>query len=275
MYKKIKELNIKPKIYSKYTAKELWVDNHRSKQMLNYHLNEDIDVSSNNKNYIEDTVKFIVNRFQLDKNKDIIDFGCGPGLYTNRLANYTNVTGIDFSKESLDYAVKTSKNLDVKYILEDYLKIELDKKYDLITMIMYDICALSKEQRKQLFIKFKNILKKDGYIYFDVLSHNAYNKKNEETYYEHLQLNGFWSENDYYAFVNTYKYDSEKIILDKYHIIEENRSYDIYNWLKYYTIEELKNELYEVGITIKEYYNNMTGEKYTENSDTIAIVAEI
>ena len=41
----------------------------------------------------------------------IADFGCGPGLYAQRLARAgLNVTGIDFSANSLQYAREVASN---------------------------------------------------------------------------------------------------------------------------------------------------------------------
>lgn len=56
----------------------------------------------------------------------------------------------------------------------------------------------------------------------------------ESTGYELNQLNGFWSPNDYYSFMNTFKYEQEKVILDKYAIIEESGKRVVYNWLQYF-----------------------------------------
>lgn len=58
------------------------------KQMLEYHLNQSIDASSRNKGFIERSVEWMVSRFEVDKNSEIADFGCGPGLYTNMLAEH-------------------------------------------------------------------------------------------------------------------------------------------------------------------------------------------
>ena len=54
----------------------------------------------------------------------------------------------------------------------------------------------------------------------DVYSLNSFNQKEESATYELNQLNGFWSPVDYYCFVNTFKYEKEKVTLDKYTIIE-------------------------------------------------------
>ena len=94
------------------------------------------------------------------------------------------------------------------------------KTFDLIIMIMCDYCALSPAQRKIMLEKFKKILKPKGSILLDVYSLNAFDKKEESATYEKNQLFGFWSRNDYYAFVNSFKYNEEKVVLDKYTIIE-------------------------------------------------------
>jgi len=46
MFKELKEINTRPKPFEFYTAEELWTNEHTAKQMLSYHLNESIDVST-------------------------------------------------------------------------------------------------------------------------------------------------------------------------------------------------------------------------------------
>ena len=52
MFAKLEEINSRPKPFEVYTAADLWTDEHTSKQMLAYHLNPDIDVSSRKKEFI-------------------------------------------------------------------------------------------------------------------------------------------------------------------------------------------------------------------------------
>ena len=97
MYKELKEINKSPMPFQYYTADELWTNEHTAQQMLEYHLNESIDVSSRNRNFIENSVDWIVSHFGVDDKTVIVDYGCGPGLYASRLAEKgANVTGIDF-----------------------------------------------------------------------------------------------------------------------------------------------------------------------------------
>ena len=138
MFKDLKEINSRPKPFEFYTADELWTNEHTSKQMLKYHLNESIDASSRNRGFIERSVAWIASRFDVDKNSKIADFGCGPGLYANLLAERgANVTGIDFSENSLNYARQAAaeNGLETNYVLANYLAYETADRFDLITMI--------------------------------------------------------------------------------------------------------------------------------------------
>jgi len=105
MFQALKEINTRPVPFEFYTADELWTNDHTAKQMLEYHLNEAIDISSRNHQFIENSVEWITTRFGISSETAIADFGCGPGLYTIRMAEKgAAVTGIDFSENSLDYA---------------------------------------------------------------------------------------------------------------------------------------------------------------------------
>ena len=108
----------------------------------------------------------------------------------------------------------------------------------------------------------------------DVYSLNSYNQKEESATYELNQLNSFWSPDDYYCFVNTFKYEEEKVILDKYTIIEESRKRVVYNWLQYFSEDSIKKEFEENGFKVEEVYSDVAGKTFTPESPEIAIVAK-
>jgi 2-polyprenyl-3-methyl-5-hydroxy-6-metoxy-1,4-benzoquinol methylase len=276
MFKELKEINSRPAPFQFYTADELWADEHTSKQMLEYHLNESIDVSSRNKSFIERSVGWIVTQFGVDNKSEIADFGCGPGLYATKLAEQgAKVTGVDFSENSLRHAKQVAKEegLDIDYIHANYLDFETSKKFDLITMIMCDFCALSPEQRKRMLKKFFSLLKPGGSILLDVYSLNSFNQKVESATYELNQLNSFWSPQDYYCFVNTFKYEEEKVTLDKYTIIEESRTRTVYNWLQHFSKDSLQAEFEENGFRVEDFYSDVAGAAFDPESLEIALVA--
>lgn len=244
--------------------------------MLSYHLNESIDVSSRNLQFVDRSVEWIATNFKIGKGNKIVDFGCGPGLYATRLAKRgANVTGIDFSRRSIDYAKKVaaSEHLNISYINQNYLDFETEDRFDLVLMIMCDFCALSPIKRKKILGKFHRVLKLHGLVILDVYSLSAYNQKREIAIYEMNLLNGFWSTTKYYGFLNTFKYDEEKVSLDKYTIIEFDRTRTVYNWLKYFAPKELEKQLVETGFFIKSFYSDAAGTPYDQESSEFAVVA--
>ena len=140
-------------------------------------------------------------------------------------------------------------------------------------MIMCDFCALSPEQREILLAKFASILKPGGSVLLDVYSLNTFDQKEESAIYELNQLKGFWSPDDYYCFVNTFKYEDEKVALDKYTIIEESGMRIVYNWLQHFSKDTLKKEFEENGFKEEAYYSDVAGSPYNSESAEIAIVA--
>jgi hypothetical protein len=111
-------------------------------------------------------------------------------------------------------------------------------------------------------------------VLLDVYSLNSFNQKEESATYELNQLNGFWSQEDYYCFVNTFKYEKEKVTLDKYTIIEESRKRVVYNWLQYYSKESLVKEFEANGFMIEHLFSDVSGKTFTYESKEIAIVAK-
>lgn len=275
MYETLKKINERPKPFEFYTARELWTNEHTAQQMLQYHLNDDIEASSRNSAFVEKSHNWIADHFKIT-GKKIIDFGCGPGLYATRLAQKgAFVTGIDFSENSINHArPEAKKRLSIHYIVSDYLDFETTEKCDLIIMIMCDFCALSPAQRIILLAKFKALLKLEGSILVDVYSLNGFEKKIERATYEKNQLFGFWSPNEYYAFVNTFKYEDEKVLLDKYTIFEANKPKRIvYNWLQHYSFDSLQAEFNQNKLLIKYRLANVAGGEFDPNHDESAVIA--
>lgn len=276
MFDELTKINTRPSLFQYYTADELWTDEHTSKKMLEYHLNDSVDLSSRKKSFIDRSVQWIVSHFGVNSQTSIADFGCGPGLYTTQFAEKNaSVTGIDFSERSIRYAkeVAKQKELSINYVQQNYLEYETEERYDLITMIFCDFCALSPSQRKTLLSKFHELLKPEGAVLLDVHSLNVFDNRQEVATYEYNQLDHFWSSDDYYGFLNTFKYQEEKVTLDKYTIIEKTRTRVVYNWLQYFSRDSLREELEGSGFKIEELYSDVAGSAFSPESPDIAVVA--
>ena len=63
-----------------------WDDPHISAQMLEAHLNPDIDAASRRPEIIDRSVQWLIEMLELQAGASILDLGCGPGLYASRFA---------------------------------------------------------------------------------------------------------------------------------------------------------------------------------------------
>jgi hypothetical protein len=140
-------------------------------------------------------------------------------------------------------------------------------------MIFCDYCALSPAQRNILLDKYHTFLKPGGRLLLDVHSLNTFQAREEAALYEFNQLDGFWSPDDYYGFLNTFKYQEEKVSLDKYTIIEKDRTRVVYNWLGYFSPESLAEEMEASGFEVQEVYSDVAGRTFSPDSLDFAVVA--
>ena len=276
MFEELERTYIRPVPFEFDTTRELWTDNHTSKQMLSSHLNGEVDVASRNATFIDKSVEWISAYFHVGAGTNIADFGCGPGLYTTRLARkQAEVTGIDFSTRSIEYArqIAVRENLPIEYVNQDYLEYETDKRFDLIVMIFCDFAVLKPSKRGKMLSKFHTLLRSGGRILLDIPSLKAFEKREETTVYEVNLMNNFWSPRKYHGFLHTFKYDREKVVLDKYTIIEANRTRIFYNWLQYFSREMIDNELKARGLSINDVFSDVAGSIYDSQSEVLAVVA--
>jgi SAM-dependent methyltransferase len=107
-----------------------WVDGEKipwnepafSQRMLAEHLSQAHNAASRRFTTIDEHVAWIHHHVLGGAPARILDLGCGPGLYLNRLAALGHSgTGIDFSPASIAYACATAEStaLPVNYRMED------------------------------------------------------------------------------------------------------------------------------------------------------------
>lgn len=253
---KLIEASHKPELYSKGTT-VMWVDEHISRQLLEVHLNPDVDLASRKESTISLTVDWILDKMPGDW-LDILDLGCGPGLYTEKLGKAGHrVTGMDFSANSIRYAKASAirKNLTIDYIHQNYLTLAEENRYDLILMIYTDFCVLPPEERNLLLSNIYRALKPGGKFLFDVLNDN-YPISDSKIW--DLCEKGFWKNRPYLALSETFHYETEKVILNQHIIIDNSGEIDIYRfWMHTFSHPDLERSLASRKFCAIELYDNI------------------
>jgi len=152
--------------------------------------------SSHTKNEID----YIINECNILLNYDILDVGCGMGRHSLELSRRGyKVTGIDYTKELIDSAIKRAENesLNTKFKVSDILNSDIFpiKSFDCI-LCLYDVIGSYTDNSKNIKIitKISSLLKKGGktiisVMNLDLTEHIAKNKFNiEESTSELLAL---------------------------------------------------------------------------------------
>lgn len=271
-------INARPTPWSRPATDALWTDPHISKMMLKAHLDGSIDLASRRTDVLEASVAWIGETFGLVRGTRVLDLGCGPGLYANRLARTgASVTGIDFSGRSIRHAraVANREGLPVSYVNENYLAYETDERFELIIMVFCDYGALDPDQRRQLLGKVAGWLAPGGSFLFDVHSLAAYETRGEAASYGPSHMARFWSPRPYFGFHNTFKYDEAALTLDRYEIVEADRTRTYYNWHQYFDHDTLAGELRRSGFDVLAFMADVAGGGFDPSSPEFAAAARI
>jgi SAM-dependent methyltransferase len=268
----LKDALKRPEIWKQSTSK-FWDDEYISLQMLNSHLDPEIEAASRTREQIEAETNFIINYTDMNGNKRVVDLGCGPGLYAREFAKTgARITGIDYSERSINYAFEnvksTYKNTD--FINMNYLDLDYNESFDIATLIFYDFCVLSTKDQNRLLANIHRALKSNGIFIFDVVTENR--KTSEATSILVFDKGGFWSPEPYIEILKTSIYEEAEGM--QYTIIAEDgttRVIRLYHRL--FGLEAITSLLNDNHFEVERIYKNLQGEPLGEDSETFGIIA--
>lgn len=258
----------KPALFEK-SDNSIWTDPYIQQQILKKHLDFQSDEASRRQESILKTVNFILKHTKPASR--LLDLGCGPGLYTSLFADADYVvTGIDFNKASIEYAM--AKSCKVKYILNDYITNYPNGEYDTITMIYCDMGTHSDDDRDRLLNNIYRSLSNGGVFIFDVFSEEIINAKQENKSWEYAPHGGLWNENEYLLLSQTFHYPKNKAFAYQYNLIHEGTVKHFIIWERYYSEEEITGILEKVGFSqISIYKNLLDKNNFTSNSEMFIV----
>ena len=267
VYTSLSALLRKPELYEKTPAK-FWNDPHISGSMLATHLDPDTDTASRKPETIDRTVELILSL--LPMKASLLDIGCGPGLYTRRLSKRgLQVTGLDFSARSIAWA--REHDPDSEYIQQDYLQMDFDSRFDMVSLIWCDYGALVPSDRQNLLLRICKALKPGGLFLFDVFTKHRYDGFKDTASWEASDRGGFWSPDPYLCFSAQYGYEGG-IGVSRYVILEEGNTRCFNIWDTGFTRESLTEELRPHGFIPAAFYSDAQGSPFDESSVTLCAV---
>lgn len=253
-----------------------WDDPHISRMMLDAHLSPDTEAASRRPDMIEAVVNWLLDYLALGPSAAWLDLGCGPGLYTARLAwRGLSVTGIDYSRRSITYAQNyaAEHDLPIDYRYQNYLTLDDTAQYDVVSLIYGDFCPLSPADRAALLNRVHRALKPGGRFVFDVTTPLLRAQHGLQPNWYAAPDGGFWKPGPHLVLERGFAYPDD-IYLDQYIVIEPDGALTVYrNWFQDYTPERIANEIRAHRFEIAAMWGDLTGAPYTEDSEWIGIVA--
>jgi len=150
-----------------------------SKRMLAEHLSQEHDLASRRSEIIDEHVNWIHNDSLKGKPSKVLDLGCGPGLYTSRLAKLGHeCVGIDYSPASIEYAQKAAEagGLSCTYICEDIRAAEYGQGHDLAMLTYGEFNVFRREDIKLILKKINIALAKNSILLIEPHTYDAVKK---------------------------------------------------------------------------------------------------
>jgi SAM-dependent methyltransferase len=256
----------------------MWTDEYISKQLLKMHLDPEVDSASRKPESIHRTIEFILKFCHNDK-MDILDLGCGPGIYTEKLDLIGhNVTGIDFSANSIAYAKKHAmeRNQDIDYHCKNYLSLSYQDQFDLIMLIFTDFGVLIPDERDQLLSVVHRALRPGGVFIFDVLNDNNIDEKFKDERAWTVVDCGFWRDSPYLELIQAIHYPDDQVYLRQHTILEGDDRRTTYRfWTHYYNEQTLRPILERKNFLDVECFDNVLPESDIWNGENVTFYTMI
>ncbi|HVO71142.1 MAG TPA: class I SAM-dependent methyltransferase [Aggregatilineaceae bacterium] len=271
----LQQLSVRPPLFAPGEAL-FWDDPHISQQMLAAHLNPNTEAASRPPDVIDRTVNWLAEVLPLEPGDAVLDLGCGPGLYAERLARRgLRVTGLDYSQRSISYArqVAAEKELGIEYRYQNYLTLDEEAQYDAVLLIYGDLCVLSPEKRDALLDRVHRALKPGGQFAFDVTTRRLRARLGLMNRW-YVAESGFWKPGPHLVLEQGFDYPEHDTYLDQYIVIEADGQLSVYrNWFLDYAPDTITPVLEARGFAVRGCWGDLAGSPYTPESEWIGLVA--
>ncbi len=241
--------------------------------MLNAHLAPDKDGASRKHAFIEESVEWLASLPVAGKR--VLDLGCGPGLYAERLCDKGyHVTGVDFSQRSIAHARASALQAEksIEYQHKDYLTLDYQNEFHMALLIYCDFGVLAPDARQTLLKKVYAALKPGGLFILDVYSLRQYDDFSD-TLSVTFEEGGFWRPVPYLCIKRDKRYSND-VFLEQYTVLTEQEQQTYNLWNHAFSQPELENDMRGAGFAHVEFFRDVTGRPFDEESPTLCAVGK-
>jgi SAM-dependent methyltransferase len=142
-----------------------WNDPAFSERMLREHLSQDHDLASRQLSIVDAHVEWIHRHVLGEVRSRILDLGCGPGLYSHRLARFGHhCIGLDFSPASIAHAQSEAAGTSCEFVLADLRHAALPSDQDLVLFNYGQLNVFPREEAAGLVRRAHAALRDGGQL---------------------------------------------------------------------------------------------------------------
>jgi SAM-dependent methyltransferase len=200
-----------------------WNEPGFSERMLKEHLTQEHDAASRRSETIERHVAWIYAALLAGKSGAVLDLGCGPGLYAQRLARRgCACSGIDFSPASIRYAVEKAEReaLPIRYRLEDIRQAEFGSDYDLAMLIFGEFNVFKPADAQHLLKKMHAALKPGGRLLLEPMTLEAARRAGAAGASWSAQVSGLFAPQPHLLLEEAFWNEADLTATTRYYIVD-------------------------------------------------------
>ena len=194
-----------------------------SRRMLREHLSQEHDLASRRSITIQKHVDWIHREILHSQPGRILDLGCGPGLYSSRLAELGHAcTGVDFSPASIEYAREYAQKarLSCLYQFEDVRKFDFDSGYDLVMFIYGEFNVFNPRDSELILKKSQAALQPGGSLLLEVHTFNVVHRMGVETSSWYSADSGLFSDRPHLCLQENFWDEAQSVATLRYFIVD-------------------------------------------------------
>lgn len=242
-----------------------WNEPGFSERMLKEHLSQDHDAASRKNEKIERHIAWIYATLLGDRPGSVLDLGCGPGLYLQRLARRgCACTGIDFSPASIRYAVESAERegLSIDYRLGDIRETDYGVGYDLAILIFGEFNVFKPADARLLLRKMHAALRPGGRLLLEPMALEAARRAGQSPASWSAQPSGLFSERPHLLLEESFWDEASLCATNRYYIVDAHSAEVTRHAASYqgYTNETLENLLVSTGFDAVSFFPELAAE---------------
>ena len=207
----------------------------------------------------------------------VLDLGCGPGLYTSRLARLGHhCTGLDISPAAIAFAKTEAEaaKLDCNYELVDLRTAVLGQGFDAVLMLFGEFNTLPPGDAESLLCRIESALSPSGRLLLELQFHHYVRALGEEDSSWSIRSSGAFADLPHLVLRESLWQADVEATAERYIVFTDESGPEIYSQsTRAYSDEELDAMVERSGLAITGRYESLTGGFETE-AELFGLVAE-